>query len=549
MRLPVSHISLRNFRRFGIIAVLLSFASEGMLAQVESSVDTTLIRIGEEIQYTIEVSADTTDLVLFPEGQSFAPLETIESYKTDTLRQDARYRLVKKYGLTQFDSGAYTIPSQRVFINDIAYPTDSVAVEVRDVAVDTTQQKMFTIKPAVEVKNPPIDWKKWLLWIGLVALILGGIAYLFYRKKKKEAEKEVVLEPYEEAMVSLHSLDQSNWLKEGNSKTYYSQLTEIVKRYLDREVDDRAQESTTDELIFRLQMHKDAGELDLDTATLKKLDAVLKRADLVKFAKFKQLEGQAKADRSTVEEVINETKAAIPEPTEEELRENEAYLEALQKQRKRKRWIYGISGVAGLLLLGGIVYGSIKGFDSLRDIFFSNVTKELAEGRWVRSEYGTPAIIIETPDVLVRQDASLPEGSQAGISNIDMFSFGDFRHFYTSVSTVQFAGQQEFDLDAAVEGSLQELERKGATNLLAKKESFSTEKGITGVKAYGEFNFVTENGKELPIPLAYEILTFSQANGMQQVMIVYPTNETYAEAIKERIINSVELEVLETQTQ
>ena len=44
-------------------------------AQVTSSVDTTLIRIGEEIKYTIQVEADSTDLVLFPEGQSFSPLE------------------------------------------------------------------------------------------------------------------------------------------------------------------------------------------------------------------------------------------------------------------------------------------------------------------------------------------------------------------------------------------------------------------------------------------------------------------------------------------
>ncbi|MGB0950152.1 MAG: hypothetical protein ACPGU0_08625, partial [Marinirhabdus sp.] len=87
-----------------------------------------------------------TALVLFPEGQSFAPLEMIESYKTDTLRKDARYQFIKKYGLTQFDSGTYTIPQQRIVINGKGFNTDSVQVEVRDVAVDTTKQKMFDIK-------------------------------------------------------------------------------------------------------------------------------------------------------------------------------------------------------------------------------------------------------------------------------------------------------------------------------------------------------------------------------------------------------------------
>ena len=79
-------------------------------------------------------------------------------------------------------------------------------MEVRDVPVDTTQQKMFTIKPAVEVKNPPFNWSKFLFWVGLITLVLGAVAYVVYRKKKKEAESDIVLEPYEEAMVSLLSL-------------------------------------------------------------------------------------------------------------------------------------------------------------------------------------------------------------------------------------------------------------------------------------------------------------------------------------------------------
>ena len=80
-------------------------------AQVNSSIDTTQIRVGEEIIYSIQVETDSTDLVLFPEGQSFNPLEVIESYELDTIKIQDRIRLIKKYGLTQFDSGNYTIPS------------------------------------------------------------------------------------------------------------------------------------------------------------------------------------------------------------------------------------------------------------------------------------------------------------------------------------------------------------------------------------------------------------------------------------------------------
>jgi hypothetical protein len=110
-------------------------------AQVSSSIDTTLIRIGEEIIYSIQVEVDSTALVLFPEGQSFNPLEVIDSYDIDTTRLQDKIRLIKKYGLTQFDSGSYTLPSQRVVINNKPFNTDSINLEVFNVLVDTTKQK------------------------------------------------------------------------------------------------------------------------------------------------------------------------------------------------------------------------------------------------------------------------------------------------------------------------------------------------------------------------------------------------------------------------
>lgn len=534
-----------SVRRSLTLLCLTVFIAQGW-SQVRSEVDTTQIRIGEEIQYTIEVQADSTDLVLFPEGQSFGALEVIESYKIDTSYAAAKTRLIKKYGLTQFDSGSYMIPAQRVFINDRPFATDSVRIAVQDVPVDTIQQKMFDIKPAIEVGNRPWNFIRMLMWLIPILAIGGAVAYYLMRRKKKKEERKRQLPPYEEAMTALQALDSTDLLQQQRSKEYYSSLTEIVKRYLHREVDDHALESTSDELIDRLQLHKDAGHFEFDTDTIRKLDAVLKRADLVKFAKMRQAEGQANADRQVVEEIINETKEVIPEPTEEELLLNQKYLEALQKRKKRRQWVYGISGVLALLIISGVVYGSVKGMDAVKDIFFSNATKELAEGRWIKSEYGSPAVIIETPEVLVRKEVPLPPDAGPVLS-LDMFQFGELRTFTTTVSTVKYAEGQEVNLQGAMEGALGSLEAQGATNMIVKQGQFETEKGIQGLKSYGTFKLVDQNGKTLPIPYQYEILLFGQAGGLQQIMIAYQENEKYAEGIKNRIVNSVELELTQQQ--
>ncbi|MGB3344756.1 MAG: DUF4381 domain-containing protein [Aequorivita sp.] len=522
--------------------VLFGFLSTAQ--EVTSSIDSTKIRIGEEIIYTINVQADSTDVVIFPEEQTFGPLEMIESYKTDTTFEAAKYRLIKKYGLTQFDSGRYTIPPQRIFINNQPFFTDSIKVEVKDVVVDTTKQKMFDIKPAVEVKGPPFNWLLLLYWLLPIIGVIALTVYLFQRKKRKDAA-EKQLPPYEEAIFALKKLDNSQLLKENRSKDYYTSLTEIVKRYLDREVDESALESTSDELITRLMMHKDAGNFDFDLETIRKLDMIFKRADLVKFAKMNQQVGQAEVDRKTIEEIINETHEVIPEPTEDELLRNQEYLEKIRQRKLRRKWILGISGVLVAIFLAGIIYGSLAGFDNLKDKVFGNELRELTEGRWIKSEYGNPAVIIETPKVLVRTEAPITNADESVVSGRDFFTYGKMTSpLFIMISTTQFSQQQDIALETALEAVLNELEKSGAKNLLVKRDDFETEKGIKGLKAYGEFNVQVSDKKVLSQTSTYELLLFAQENGLQEVLIVYQDDGKYAEEILKRIEASIELEIL-----
>ena len=529
-----------------LILLFVFFFAIASHAQVTSSIDSTSVLIGEEIQYRIVVQADSTDMVVFPEGQTFMPLEVIESYKIDTTYEQAKYRLIKKYGLTQFDSGKYTLPPQQVIINNKTFLTDSLKIEVRDVVVDTTKQKMFDIKPAIEVDRPPFDFKQLLYWLLPVLILLGALGYFLLRRKKRKEAAEKQLPPYEEALVALQELDNSQLLKENKSKEYYSHLTEIVKRYLDREVDDSALESTSDELIARLQLHKDAGNFEFDDETIRHLDQILKRADLVKFAKMQQEVGQAEADRKTIEEVINETHEAIPEPTEEELLANEQYLEELRKKQQRKRQLFTITGIFAVIILGGIIYGSIKGFDNLKDAVLGNDIRELSEGRWIKSEYGNPSVIIETPEVLTRVPVEIPEGLNTIIKEMSTFSFGEKGDpVQVTVTTSKFTQPQEVNLEDALEGSLAELEKGGAKNMLVKREEFETDKGIKGIKAYGEFNVQISDTEVRKEQSQYELLLFSQKDGIQQVLIVYEDDKRFAEGIKKRIVDSIELEITE----
>ena len=90
---------------------------------------------------------------------------------------------------------------------------------------------------------------------------------------------------------------------------------------------------------------------------------------------------------------------------------------------------------------------------------------------------------------------------------------------------------------------MDDLEQSGAKNLIVKRDDFETEKGIKGLKAYGEFNVQVSDTKVLKKKSTYELLLFAQKNGLQEVLIVYQDDGKYAEEILKRIEASIELEI------
>lgn len=532
------------FRRKAVLTLVLVLTSVAFsFAQVKATLDTANIKIGEEIKYTIQVEADTSAVVSFPEGQSFSPLEVIEFYPTDTSYQEQKITLIKKYGLTQFDSGRYVIPQQQVRIDQQVFFTDSLLVEVADVEVDTLKQKMYDIKPAIEVEPVKGEWIETLLWGLLILLVLGLLIYFILRQKKKIEEAKKQLPPFEEALVALQTLDNSQYLKENRVKDYYSNLTEIVKRYLDREVDEAALESTTDELIMKLELHKDAGHLNFDKTTILKLSEILKRADLIKFAKMKMESGQAQLDRNDIEEIIKETHESIPEPTEEELMKDAMYQQELEKKKKKRKIAIIAASVLSVVVLAYIAFSFVFGFQDVKDAVFGNYTKSLAESDWIKSEYGSPAVTLETPEVLLRET---PDEFIISDNIEDVFTFGDIQEkLFIYVGSSKVSDPDQIRLEAVLEEKLLLLEDNGATNLIVKDEPFSTKEGVEGIRASGEFNVKLGENRYKQDKSEYELFLFAQDGGIQEVLIVIEKEDFHAQQIKERILKSIEIEVIQ----
>lgn len=530
-----------------ILSIVFILSSVVSFSQVKSSIDSTTIKIGEQITYKIEVETDTTNLVVFPEGQTFTPLEMIESYTPDTTRNNAKYHLVKKYGLTQFDSGSYTIPRQKIIIGTNEYLTDSLRVEVNNILVDSTKQGLYDIKPFIEVKKTGSNWwKTALIVIAILSLIVFLMYWFIWRKKPlTEAEEIALLPPYERAKMALQKLDKSDYLQQAELKGYYSELTFIIRRYLDEQVYDRALESTTDELVNRLNLLKDGNQIELSKNDIRNIETILKRADLVKFAKVTPDIELAKIDRNTIDLEIDNVKQALPEPTEEEKLLDQQYKEAQERKKKRRKIIITVT-VSLFLIVATFIGFSVKyGFDYVKDTIIGNESKTLLEGDWVTSEYGIPPIYISTPVVLERVESR--DIVAASDAKTTMFSYGNLMsslNITVRTSRLNIPDTTAVDLNLAIEESLQILEKNNVKNILTKTEKFVTPNAAEGLKVYGSASFPSLLPEQYHKG-NYVFLAFTAQNILQQIILVWDAEDQYAEEIMERVLNSVELKKVE----
>lgn len=261
------------------------FISVHTYAQTEVMVeaDTNQTFIGDIININLKVSGN--EQILWPDIEdAIRPLEVqkIGSIDTSFVRNQNLYS--QNISIQQFDTGRFVLPELPfVSLNGDTFYSDSLALAFLAVPLDTTNA-IFDIKKPRKVPFNFAEAKPYIY--GFISLILL-IVLLYYlirkiQKKDKKIEELIELIPCEiEAITALKKLETEALCEKGSVKEHYIQLTEILRKYFDREYTIDSLESTTDETIELLE------EIKLDKVLLKEISNLLIEADFVKFAKSK----------------------------------------------------------------------------------------------------------------------------------------------------------------------------------------------------------------------------------------------------------------------
>ena len=270
-----------------------AFNTSAQNITADAKLDSLAIRIGDQTKLRLIVHQPAKEKVNFPNlADTISGKVPIVSSRMDTIidkDNKGQITVIKSYTITSFDQGTYTIPSYNIGSTAGVLTTPQLTLMVQTVKVDTTKA-IYDIKQPIAVSYTFFDWiKDYKWWLLLAGLVIGGGIYLYiYLKNKPRAVKEVkVVEPDVPAHVTaLNKLQQLRerklWQQEA-VKEYHSELTDILREYLERRYEIKTHERTTEEIIASLKHMAISNEYRV------KLNEVLTLADLVKFAKAKPL--------------------------------------------------------------------------------------------------------------------------------------------------------------------------------------------------------------------------------------------------------------------
>lgn len=350
-------LKLKNILLLGLLYCL-GFSLSAQKSTVRATIQPSDILIGEQAIINVEVIAPKGRDIIFPlyPDTLITGIEVLKMLKPDTVMTEVM-TISQKYVVTSFDSTLYHVPYMQVLdgvdtlrTNDFGLKVSAPQLSEQSLAylgqlknhqTDSIDFEKLQISDIKTVQDPPFVWQDYLeyLFIPLIILLilaLIGLAFYFYIRKRNKGyffTPKVILPPHVVALQGLDKLKTSKLWQKGQEKEYYTELTDILREYIDRRFNIDAPEMISEDIIASVHL-----ATDTKSAT-DGLSQILKLADLVKFAKYTPFADENDLSLVNAYLFVNQTKIEERQTLEEQkdnLAESQTPKEKENKEDKKQ---------------------------------------------------------------------------------------------------------------------------------------------------------------------------------------------------------------------
>lgn len=277
-------------------------------------IDKTEITIADRLHFAITVITDPDYSVTLPKpGEKLSGFGIVDVHTSPPgLTKDGKNKITRTYVLEPFLSGDYDIPEMTIDFRKTGedetkahtLETEKITIHVKSVLPEKLKNlKIADIRPPGQMPEK-ISAVIWISAGAALILVACGIGFFIYRRRHATIINAQLLIPaHERAFAALERLVAKNFVEQGEIKTFYQEISDILRRYIENRFGINAPEQTSEEFLAGLNHNT-----DFPAKFRERLKDFLTHCDMVKFAAFMPSENDIQETFNSCKNFIWETR-------------------------------------------------------------------------------------------------------------------------------------------------------------------------------------------------------------------------------------------------
>ena len=283
---------------------------------VKYSIDRESIMVGDPVELVVTTWFPTNGVLKLPEIGREKDIVLLKRNWSDIPREDGLKQTESRYSITSFRLGKHVVSTGTVscVAGNQTFTTNfpQVVLNVESSLDADSSSEIADIKPTQKLPGRIPVW----LWIAtgtaLAAFLIGILTTRLWKNREKIIPVTPPLPAHVIALSALRALKNKGLLEKDECKPFYTELSMILRNYLEGRFSLNAPDETTEEIVEEMSRSP-----ELSGSQRNILQDFMRQADMVKFAKGHPDRGTMESAFGITEKFIEETKPDQPPLSEQ----------------------------------------------------------------------------------------------------------------------------------------------------------------------------------------------------------------------------------------
>ena len=272
---------------------------------VEYAVDRPSIKIGDPVELVVTAYFPTNGTLSLPEIGREKDVVLLSRDWVDVPREDGLTQSESHYSITSFRLGEHLVSTGTISCawGEQLFSTHfpQVTLEVSTALGAETDSKIADIKGPQKLPGRIPGWIWIALGSALAAFLIGLLTSKLWKNRKTLIPSAPPIPPHIIAFKALQALKSRELLEKDECNPFYTELSLILRTYLEGRFNLNAPDATTEEIATELSRSPELNEMQKSI-----LQEFMRQADMVKFAK-------GHPNRITMETAFDSTQKFVEE--------------------------------------------------------------------------------------------------------------------------------------------------------------------------------------------------------------------------------------------